>query len=188
MERSSNGGLVPSTPGRATGRSQYRCNPSGLPPSAPTQWSQQRPGLSAVISENAASGQGERPVTIRQSDIHLTIQRMMAGYVTHFRSVQLKSLLKTAQLSEADLPTIAKYVVNGKNGLCYAYVLGKCQGRMCGKFPKGHAPVADISDAFATELCGKLATAVAHRMATEPPMTQAQYVGSPSHKQFKRTA
>lgn len=162
--------------------------PVGLPPPAPAQWAQPLAGPTSAIPENAASGQGNRPVTIRPSDIHPAINQMMATYITHFRSVQLRSLLRVASLAETDLPTLPKYMVQGKNTLCYSYVLGKCQGKMCGRFPHGHAPVADVSDAFASELCSKLASAVEKRMASEPPVTQAQYSGSPGHKRFKRTA
>jgi hypothetical protein len=112
----------------------------------------------------------------------------MSRYITHFRSVQWKTLLKAATLTEADLRNLPSYVKNGKNTLCYAYILGKCQGKMCGKAPEGHAPASAISDDFAQALCNSLSSAVEHRLSTEPPLTQGQYSGGYSSKRFKRTA
>lgn len=162
--------------------------PAGLPPPTLPQWSPPQTGPSTVVPENASSGHGDRPVSICPTDIHPALKQLMSWYVTHFRSVQLRSLLRAARISEGDLPTIAKYMSQGKNGLCYAYILGKCQGKMCGKSPQGHAPATEISDDFAKELCVKLAPAVEHRLAAEPPMTQGQYGGGTANKQYKRTA
>ena len=141
-----------------------------------------------MVPDSASSGQGDRPVSIRHTDIHPSIKQMMARYVKHFRSVQLRSLLRVAKLSEAELPTVPKFMSNGKNTLCYAYVLGKCQGKMCGKSPHGHASATDITDTVANEICAKLGPAVEQRLATELPMQQGQYGGGTSNKRFKRTA
>ena len=65
---------------------------------------------------------------IRQDDVHPTIKFMMEDYIRHFRSVQLRLLCKAAGITEGDLPTEAKYMSNRRNGLCYSYVLGKCNG------------------------------------------------------------
>lgn len=162
--------------------------PPGLPPSLPVHWSPPGKTAPAARPDNASLGQHDNPVVIRSHDIHPALKQLMSKYITHFRSVQLKTLLRAANLNEANLPTIPKYVVNGKNTLCYAYVLGKCQGEICGKAPDGHAPVAAVSDEFAWELCGMLSGVVRTCLATEPPLTLGQYSGSYSSKHFKRTA
>jgi hypothetical protein len=162
--------------------------PVGYPPAAGIQWAPMQTAQSAATPDNTASGQGGRPVTIRPFDVHPRIKHLMASYITHFRSVQLKSLLNAANLTEADLPVIPKYVANGRNGLCYAYVLGKCQGKMCGKAEGGHAPVGDVSDDFANSLCGRLGSAVEHRMRTEPATPQGNYLRGPAQKRYRRTA
>jgi hypothetical protein len=162
--------------------------PAGLPPPMPMQWGAPHTGNSAISPDNAASGQSGRPVTIRHDDIHPMFTQLMARYITHFRSIQLRSLLRAAGLSEGELPTIPKYMKDGKNTLCYAYVLGKCQGKMCGKSPQGHAPASDIPDTFAKELSGRLRAAVEQRLAMEPPTLQGQYGGGWQNKRFKRTA
>lgn len=87
-------------------------------------------------------------------------------------------------LAKKNLLVIPKYMVNGRNSLCYAHILGKCQGKMCGKAPDGHAPAGKISDAFARDLRGLLSAVVEKGLATEPPLTQGQYSGTYSSKWF----
>lgn len=162
--------------------------PIGLPPSPGYQWAP-LPGTQQVATpDNTASGQGSKPVTIRPFDVHPQFKKLMSPYITHFRSVQLNGLLRAANLTEADLPVLPKYVTNGHNGLCYAYVLGKCQGKRCGKAGHGHAPVGDITDDFAKALCGRLGPAVEHRLRTEPPTPHGPYSGGHPQKRYKRTA
>ena len=77
---------------------------------------------------------------------------------------------------------LPKCIANGKkNGFCYAYILGKCQQKMCVKSPKGHAPAGDITDAFAWQLCNGLALGVEKRLAMEHPTSY-------SSKWYNRTA
>jgi hypothetical protein len=162
--------------------------PTGLPPSAGHQGMPPQSTQSAATPDNTASGMGGRPVTIRQFDVHPRFKQLMPSYITHFRSVQLRSLLRAANMTETNLPAIPKYVSNGQNDLCYAYVLGKCQGKMCGKAQHGHAPIGDVTDDFAKSLCGRLGSVVVHRMRTEPPTPQGHYSGGQAQKRYKRTA
>jgi hypothetical protein len=112
----------------------------------------------------------------------------MARYVTHFCNIQWKTLLHMANLSESNLPTLPKYMGNGNNGLYYAYILGKYQGRICRKHPDGHAPVLDVTDAFSRDLSQMLAAEVERRLAKEPPTTQQYSHGmGTSPKKYKRT-
>jgi hypothetical protein len=131
------------------------------------------------------SSASERPVLIRQEDVHPTIKTMMEGYIRHFRSVQLRLLCKAAGITEGDLPTDARYVKNGRNGLCYTYILGKCNGKYCNRAQEGHVPAGELSDSFVESLCNLLRPGVEARKATEPPAQEKDfYVGN----KRKRTA
>lgn len=162
--------------------------PPGLPPAQGTPYGTTHEKPKYARPDPTSSGQHDKPVLIRSTDIHPVFKHMMEQYITHFQSVQLKTLLLAGRVTEADLPTLLAYVVNGKNTLCYAYILGKCQGKMCGKAPEGHAPASAISEDIARALCSQLSHAVEHWLATEPPLTQGQYLGGYSSKRFKRTA
>lgn len=128
---------------------------------------------------------GERPVTIRRDDIHPAIRSMMEGYIRHFRSVQFRMLCRAAGVSELELPVEEKYVRNGKNLLCYSYVLGKCNGKYCGRAQDGHAPANTLSLTFVEQLCQKLRPGVEARRNTEPAVQLTDY--QPNNKR-KRTA
>lgn len=131
----------------------------------------------------------EHPGTIRQSDIHPQMNNFMERYVSPFSSIQLRTILNAAaNITEAQLPTLPKYIANRKNGLCYAYILGKCQGKMCGKALHGHTTKGDVTDAFAWELCYVLVVGVEKHLAMEPPTAQYQFLGGYSSKRFKGTA
>ena len=131
------------------------------------------------------SATNDRPVLIWQEDIHPTIKTMMEEYIRHFRSVQLRMLCKAAGITEGDLPTEAKYMRNGRNGLCYSYVLGKCNGKYCGRVQDGHVPAGELSPTFVESLCNILRPGVYARKATEPPAQASDFY--PNNK-CKRTA
>ena len=131
------------------------------------------------------SSSGERPVLIRQDDIHPTIKMMMVDYIRHFRSVQLRLLCKAAGITEADLPTETKYMTTGRNDLCYSYVLGKCNGKYCGRVQTGHVPAKELSTTFVESLCNILRPGVEARKATEPAVQATDFF--PNNKR-KRTA
>lgn len=155
--------------------------PAGHPPAWPSSF----PTSPPAAIQSGGSGI-ERPVYIRQNDIHPKIKTLMSPYISHFRSIQFRLLLKAAGVTEGDLPSLPKYLSNGRNGMCYSYVLGKCQGRVCGRAQGGHVPVSEISDAFATELCSKLAPGVERRLATEPPGTPDKFAAPQGGKRYKR--
>jgi hypothetical protein len=95
----------------------------------------------------------ERLVIIWQEDVHPIIKMMMEDYVRHFRSVQLRMLCKASGITENELPMEPKYVRNGKNMLCYSYVLAKCNGKYCGRAAEGHVPVSELSASFVEKPC-----------------------------------
>jgi hypothetical protein len=127
----------------------------------------------------------ERPVLIRQEDVHPTIKSLMEDYIRHFQSVQLRLLCKAAGITETDLPTEQKYLRNGKNMLCFSYVRGKCNGKYCGRAAEGHVMAGELSTKFVNRLCTLLKPGVEARKATEPVAQASDYF--PSNKR-KRTA
>jgi hypothetical protein len=161
--------------------------PPGLPPLTATSLG---PSTTAggTVPERAQSASGERNVQIRQSDIHPTIKSLMGPYIAHFRSVQLRNLLRAANIGEQALPTLPQYLVEGRNNLCYSYILGKCQGRICGRGNVGHAQASTLPNDFVTALCNVLAPGVEKRLATEPPTTLQTYQHSNPAKRWKRSA
>ena len=140
------------------------------------------PGLSPMPVQSTGM---ERPVLIRQEDVHPTIRSLMEEYIRHFRSVQLRLLCKAAGITETDLPTEPKYLRHGKNMLCYSYVLGKCNGKYCGRTAEGHVSAGELSPEFVNRLCTLLKPGVEARKATEPAVQASDYF--PSNKR-KRTA
>jgi hypothetical protein len=167
---------------------------AGVPPAGGTNHLQEQTGsniqqsstMPPSFAPSAVQSTGsERPVTIRQNDIHPAIRSMMEGYIRHFRSVQFRMLCRAAGVSESELPVEEKYVRNGKNLLCYSYVLGKCNGKYCGRAQDGHAPATSLSPTFVEQLCQKLRPGVEARRNTEPAVRLTDY--QPNNKR-KRTA
>jgi hypothetical protein len=162
--------------------------PLGVPPQhSQSGWGSTVPATDSH-PERTQSASADRPVNIRQSDIHPTLKALMAPYITHFRSIQLRNLLRAANITEQNLPTLPQYLENGRNNLCYSYILGKCQGRACGRASNGHAPASAISNEFAQTLCDLLAPGVQKRLATEPPTTLQSYQQGNPAKRWKRSA
>lgn len=94
----------------------------GLPLAPPRVWPQAQGTVRTPTPEQAASAASNRIVTIRYSNIHAKFLQLMARYISHFRSVQLKTLLKVANITKERLPMLPKYMKNGKNILCYSYL------------------------------------------------------------------
>ena len=110
--------------------------------------------------EQVPSAPSVKPVIIHQSDIHLLIKQLTGCYIPHFRSVQFLSLCKAANVTKVMLPTITSNISNGHNRVCDFYLLGDCQGKICGHMPEGHIPVTDIMNHFAQELHWLLAPGI----------------------------
>ena len=68
----------------------------------------------------------------------------------------LNKILQGANKKLADLPTIPKYVVDGKNTLCCRRVSGQCAWKGCHN--KGGHEVQDliVDDAFVDRICDML--------------------------------
>jgi hypothetical protein len=130
--------------------------PPGLPLASVLQWGGPQERSQSARLDAAASGPHDKPMLIRSQDVHPAFTQLMSCYITHFRSVQWKTLLRAGKPTESDLPSIPAYVKNGKNTLCCVYILGKCQGKMSGKSPDGHALTRKISNDFARSLCATI--------------------------------
>ena len=157
------------------------------PPTTGTTWNYTTT-MAFTQLDKANSTPANKPVLIRQTDIHPTIKAFMSQYISHFRSVQFRNLLRAANVTEAMLPTLPQYAKEGKNNLCYLYVLGKCQGKICGRAAVGHVPALEIPDDFASTLCNMLAPVVEKRLATEPPTTHQMFPQTSPLKRWKRSA
>ena len=112
----------------------------------------------------------------------------MAPYITHFRSVQFRNLLRAANITEKALTTLPQYTAEGRNNLCYSYILGKCQGRVCGRAAVGNAPATALPNDFVQGLCSMLAPGVEKRLIMEPPTTPQAYQHTNQAKRWKRSA
>ncbi len=54
-------------------------------------------------------------------------------------------------------------------GLSYSYVVGNCQGQICGKYPDGHVQVSEIMDEFSMALSQALIVGLEQRLASKHP-------------------
>jgi len=93
-----------------------------------------------------------RPAACRTTDIHPRLRTALSEYITRIGSLQITRIMLLAGVRWTDMPTIATYMVNGTNNLCYNYILGKCNPRYC-THKQGHAPATDVTDDFAEKLC-----------------------------------
>ena len=82
-------------------------------------------------------------------------------------SLSLKKVLDAAGVTWDKLPSIQKYITpNGKNDLCYNWVMGYCQSKHCNR---KHAPKEDVPDVFATGMIDLLQTGFDYMANVEGP-------------------
>ena len=94
---------------------------------------------------------------VRQTDIHPKLKMLTLGHLRNHAYLHLKQVLEHSNMTFADLPTISAYMDNGRNTICYNYVLGQCTSQFC-HYKKGHVPVDKITEEFANEMVAKLDT------------------------------
>ena len=105
-------------------------------------------GQSAVSRQRRPKQQG-----VRQTDMHPSLKALMNGHLRDNQFIQLGAVLRNANLTVNDLPTLPKYMLNGRNTLCYNYVLGHCSSKFCNfRTNGGHAPAEDITNDFANQM------------------------------------
>ena len=108
----------------------------------------------------------EQTHSLRQTDIHPLLKQLMSHHITHFRSVQWKTLLQAANHTKNNLPMLSKYIMDG---------LTASAMRIFCKSVDRHGPVLDITDIFAWDLSQILALGVEQLLATEPPTMQQHF-------------
>ena len=108
---------------------------------------------------------------------HPMIKTMMQKYLGHTHGqIHLGKILEAAGKTQADLPTLPKYVhPTGRPFLCWASVLGKCGFRNC-RFHKegGHPLPGDITDDFADRVIDAIGKGVVlpNNQGGSPPKKQ----------------
>jgi hypothetical protein len=117
---------------------------------------------------------------ICQDDVHPKITALIQEYIRHFRSVQFRLLCKEANVNEKDLLTDSHLVKDGKNMICYSYILGKCNGKYYGQSAEGHVAATRLAPELVDRLCDLLRPGVERRFTTEPAVQAIDYF--PSNK------
>ena len=108
---------------------------------------------------------------------HPKIKSMMQKYLEHTHGqIHLGEILKAAGKTQADLPTLPKYVhPTGHPFLCWASVLCRCGFRNC-RFHKegGHPLLGDITDEFADRVINAIEKGVVlpNNQGGSPPKKQ----------------
>ena len=87
--------------------------------------------------------------------VHRPTHQDTNGFHTLHTYIASKSPFNAANIME-NLPIISKYMVSGKNVLCYSWFPGKIIGRAQGWY----APVTNIINEFASKLCAILTSGV----------------------------
>lgn len=159
--------------------------PEGLPLTPPWTWPCVQGTTSTLTPEQLALGASKCTVTIRNSNIHPIFKQLMASYISHFRSIQLKTLLKAANITEEHLPTLPKYMRNEKKQPLLYIHSRQMPRKMCGKAPDGHTPGGGLPNTFVQEPCTMLTPGVEKRLETGPPTTQYQFAWGYSSKMYK---
>lgn len=114
-------------------------------------------GQSAVSRQRRPRQQG-----VRDTDMHPSLKALMTGHLRENQYIQLGAVLRNSNLTFSDLPTLPKYMLNGRNTLCYNYVLGNCSSKFCNfRASGGHAPVEDITNDFANRMINVMETPLA---------------------------
>jgi hypothetical protein len=136
-------------------------------PTAAIQAAHSTPSVISGVTLGSTESQGSRlrrptQAGIRETDLDTSLKALMQGHLRANDFIQLGAVLRNSNLSFSDLPTLPKYMVNGRNALCYNYVLGNCTSKFC-KFKNsgGHAPAEDITREFSSRMCKVLETPLA---------------------------
>lgn len=96
------------------------------------------------------------PPTIRTTDIHPKIKSTMEAYIARNGGVYLTAMLNLMNLTMDDLPKLGADV-EGSKGICYNYILGRCNMDHCNH---EHVHVQDLTDDYVMNLLAKLKPAI----------------------------
>ena len=119
---------------------------------------------------SAASTRAQRPtapVSIRTTNVHPTIKATMEPYIAKCKGINLTALLNHVNSTIDDLPKLPPDV-SGTNGICYNWVLGRCQLDNC-RHLDGHVNARDVTDEFVSELLSKLRPGITEFMTNGVP-------------------
>ena len=107
------------------------------------------------------------PIAIRTTNVHPTIKATMEPYIAKCKGVNLTALLNHVNATIDDLPKLSPDV-SGTNGICYNWVLGRCQLDNC-RHQDGHVNARDVTDDFVSELLSKLRPGITEFMTNGVP-------------------
>ena len=91
----------------------------------------------------------------------------MEPYIAKCKGVNLTALLNHINSMIDDLPKLSPDV-SGTNGICYNWVLGRCQLDNC-RHQDGHVNARNVTDEFVSELLGKLRPGITEFMTNGVP-------------------
>ena len=96
------------------------------------------------------------------------IRNVMKAYYTKFNGrISVRQICQYANKTLRQLPYINKYMVNGRNMLCYNHVLGSCShGQSCGF---NHVPGRELPADFISKLCTEIKPGVDHLVRNGGP-------------------
>ena len=111
----------------------------------------------SALSANTRTAPRNNEPAIWAENIHPLLHSLMAAHINKYKRVMLNRLLKLGNMTILDLPRLDRFVVEGRNNLCYNWVLGRCTGRRCNFIQQGgHAPADQITQEFAQDMASKL--------------------------------
>lgn len=120
--------------------------------------------VSGITTGSATRAQQQPPATIRTHNVHPLIKTALEACIAKNKGVYVGAMLTHCNLTLDDLPKLPD--VTGSNGICYNFVLGRCNMNGC---QHEHVNVRDVTDDFATELLTKLRPAITEFTANGLP-------------------
>ncbi len=111
--------------------------------------------VSGLTSTNTRPRRQHKITGVRETDINPQIKALMKGHLMKNAFVMLRQVLDHLGMTIDELPKLPAYVKEGKNTLCYNYILGHCTSKFCA-FQAGHAPATALTEDFVRNLCQKL--------------------------------
>ena len=112
--------------------------------------------VSGLTSTNTRPRRQHRITEVRETNINPQIKALMKGHLMKNAFVMLCQILDHSGMTIDELPKLPAYVKDGKNTLCYTYVLRQCTSKFCALFQAGHALATALTEDFVRNICKKL--------------------------------
>ena len=97
---------------------------------------------------------------------HPIIRRLMDPLLKHCRGKwSLNRILEGANIAIKDLPQLPKYMINGRNTLCYRMVLDHCNSKKCANQGGHEVERLHVSDEYAKALSARIAPGVKYALS-----------------------